>query len=94
MFYITEAIASDPKILSITSLFTDGRFSRATFGSAIGYVSPEASEGEPIALSEENDLILIDVEERKLEIVGVKGKDLSEDEIEKFFVREKLSGKS
>ncbi|MGL5614157.1 dihydroxy-acid dehydratase, partial [Cetobacterium sp.] len=65
MFYTTEAIASDPRISSTTALITDGRFSGATRGPAIGHVSPEASEGGPIALLEENDLILIDIEERK-----------------------------
>jgi len=89
MFYTTEAIASDPRISSTTALITDGRFSGATRGPAIGHVSPEASEGGPIALLEENDLILIDVEERKLEIVGIKGENLSEDEIEKILCERK-----
>lgn len=89
MFYTTEAIASDPRISSTTALITDGRFSGATRGPAIGHVSPEASEGGPIALLEENDLILIDVEKRKLEIVGVNGKNLSEDEVEKILSERK-----
>ncbi|MGL5579151.1 MAG: dihydroxy-acid dehydratase [Fusobacteriaceae bacterium] len=89
MFYTTEAIASDPRISSTTALITDGRFSGATRGPAIGHVSPEASEGGPIALLEENDLILIDIEERKLEIVGIDGQNLSEDKIKKILCERK-----
>jgi dihydroxy-acid dehydratase len=43
------------------ALVTDGRFSGATRGLAIGHVSPEAAAGGPIALVEEGDLIAIDV---------------------------------
>lgn len=40
MFYTTEAIASDDEISSSVALFTDGRFSGATKGPAIGHISP------------------------------------------------------
>jgi dihydroxy-acid dehydratase len=43
------------------ALITDGRFSGATKGAAIGHVSPEAAEGGPIALLEEGDRIAIDI---------------------------------
>lgn len=43
------------------ALITDGRFSGATAGAAVGHVSPEAAEGGPIALIEEGDLIEIDI---------------------------------
>ncbi|GAF25130.1 dihydroxyacid dehydratase/phosphogluconate dehydratase [Moorella thermoacetica Y72] len=43
------------------ALVTDGRFSGATSGAAIGHVSPEAAEGGPIALVEEGDIIEIDI---------------------------------
>lgn len=43
------------------ALITDGRFSGATRGAAIGHVSPEAASGGPIALVEEGDLISIDI---------------------------------
>ncbi|MGL5051558.1 MAG: dihydroxy-acid dehydratase [Fusobacteriaceae bacterium] len=89
MFYTTEAIASDPRISTTTALITDGRFSGATRGPAIGHVSPEASEGGPIALLEENDLILIDIDNRRLEIIGVNNKELSEKEIEKILCERK-----
>lgn len=81
MFYTTEAISSDEELASTIALITDGRFSGASKGPAIGHVSPEAAEGGPIALIEENDLIRIDVKERVLEIIGVKGEKKTEEEI-------------
>ena len=44
------------------ALITDGRFSGATKGPAVGHVSPEAAAGGPIALIEEGDLITVDIE--------------------------------
>lgn len=82
MFYTTEAIASDPDLVSTVALITDGRFSGATRGPAIGHVSPEAAEGGPIAFVEEGDLIKIDIPNRTLDIVGVKGKIKTTEEIE------------
>ncbi len=43
-------------------LITDGRFSGGSRGAAIGHVSPEAAQGGPIALVQENDIIDIDIE--------------------------------
>ena len=43
------------------ALITDGRFSGATRGAAIGHVCPEAAQGGPIALIEDGDLISIDI---------------------------------
>ena len=48
------------------ALVTDGRFSGATRGPAVGHVSPEAMDGGPIAMVLEGDVIEIDVENRKL----------------------------
>lgn len=73
MFYTTEAIASDPELAESIALITDGRFSGATRGPAIGHVSPEAYEGGPIALIENNDLITIDIPARRLDITGTNG---------------------
>lgn len=73
MFYTTEAISSDEKLSSSIALITDGRFSGASRGPAIGHVSPEAAVGGPIALVEEGDLIQIDIPARVLEIVGIHG---------------------
>jgi dihydroxy-acid dehydratase len=84
MFYTTEAIASDPELVESIALITDGRFSGATRGPAIGHVSPEASEGGPIALVEEDDLIKIDIFARQLSIIGVKGEEKTEKEIQEI----------
>ena len=46
---------------STVALITDGRFSGATRGAAIGHVSPEAAVGGPIALVKEGDTISIDI---------------------------------
>lgn len=73
MFYTSEAISSDPELGRSIALITDGRFSGASTGPVIGHCSPEAMSGGPIALVEENDLIEINIPERKLNIVGVKG---------------------
>ncbi len=48
------------------ALITDGRFSGATRGAAIGHVSPEAAAGGTIALVQEGDIIEIDIPARKL----------------------------
>lgn len=50
------------------ALLTDGRFSGATRGAAIGHISPEAAEGGLIGLIEEGDTIAIDIPQRKLEL--------------------------
>ena len=50
------------------ALITDGRFSGATRGAAIGHVSPEAAVGGPIALVKEGDIITIDIPENRINI--------------------------
>ena len=51
------------------ALVTDGRFSGATHGPAIGYVTPEAARGGPIALVEDGDPIRINLPDRELHLV-------------------------
>jgi dihydroxy-acid dehydratase len=51
------------------ALITDGRFSGATRGGAIGHVSPEAAAGGPIALIEEGDLIEINIPMRTINLL-------------------------
>ena len=82
MFYTGEAICADPKLASSVALITDGRFSGASRGPVIGHVSPEAAVGGPIALVEKDDLIQIDVEQRLLAIVGVKGEPKTPEEMD------------
>ncbi len=58
------------------ALITDGRFSGATRGAAIGHVSPEAREKGPIAFVKEGDGITIDIENYSIEL------NISEAELE------------
>lgn len=51
------------------ALITDGRFSGATQGAAIGHVSPEAAEHGPFAIIEEGDIIEINIPNRSLNIL-------------------------
>ncbi len=51
------------------ALITDGRFSGASKGPCVGHVSPEAAAGGPIALIEDGDKILVDIEGGKLELL-------------------------
>src|SRR6056297_119155 len=57
------------------ALITDGRFSGATRGAAIGHVSPEAAAGGPIAALKEGDIIHIDMDKFILEV------ELSDEEL-------------
>ena len=93
MFYTTEAIASDAELGASIALLTDGRFSGASKGPAIGHISPEAADGGPIALVEENDLIEVNIPKRILRIVGVNGERKTEEEIEKILAERKAAWK-
>lgn len=84
MFYTTEAISSDPELSASIALLTDGRFSGASKGPAIGHISPEAADGGPIALVEDGDLIEISVKNRSLNIIGIQGVSLPLEEITKI----------
>jgi dihydroxy-acid dehydratase len=74
MFRATEIIYNRPELRASIALVTDGRFSGATRGPAIGHVTPEAAVGGPLALVEEGDLISIDIPGQRLEIVGFDNK--------------------
>ena len=50
------------------ALITDGRFSGATRGFAVGHIAPEASRGGPLAAVRDGDTIVIDVPNRKIEV--------------------------
>ena len=93
MFYTTEAISSDPELSASIALITDGRFSGASKGPAIGHVSPEAAEGGPIALVEEGDLIQIDIPGRVLRICGLHGQEATQEEIAQELARRKENWK-
>jgi len=50
------------------ALITDGRFSGASRGLSVGHISPEAAEGGPLAYVNDGDIIVIDMDENKLEV--------------------------
>ncbi len=58
------------------ALVTDGRFSGGTRGPCVGHVCPEAYRGGPIAVVEEGDTVILDVNEKRLDL------DVPEEEIE------------
>lgn len=77
-----------PEMLSVTfaidvlkfnkvALVTDGRFSGASSGPCIGHISPEAYDNGVIALLKNEDIINIDIPNRKINV------ELNDEEIEK-----------
>jgi dihydroxy-acid dehydratase len=82
MYFASTIISSDPILNVTTAMVTDGRYSGAMRGPCVGHVSPEALDGGPIGLVEENDLIEINIPERRLAIVGVAGEPRTEAEVE------------
>jgi dihydroxy-acid dehydratase len=88
----TEALATIPALRK-TAIVTDGRFSGATRGPCVGHVSPEAIRGGSIALVEDGDLILIDIPQRVLAMVGLKGCKEKEREIQTVLAQRRLRWK-
>jgi len=93
MLMTTEAIVCDSRLNGSTVLLTDGRFSGATRGPCVGHISPEAATGGPIALVEDGDLIELNIKERKINIIGIKGKTYKLEEIEKILEERKKDWK-
>ena len=92
MLMTTEAIVCDEKLNGTVSLVTDGRFSGATRGAAIGHVSPEAASGGPLAFVETGDIIAYSVERRTLDVVGIQGQKLPPQEIAKVLAQRAEKG--
>ncbi len=67
MLWATSAIVSKA-LDGEVALVTDGRFSGATKGAAIGHVSPEAMDGGPFAVIEEGDMIEIDIPAKTINV--------------------------
>ena len=63
------------------ALLTDGRFSGATHGLMAGHVAPEAAKGGPIAALQDGDLVVIDVERRRIDV------ELTEQELQARLAR-------
>jgi dihydroxy-acid dehydratase len=68
---ILSGMGLDDKV----ALITDGRFSGATKGAAIGHISPEAAASGPIAALRDGDMIVIDIPNHKIDI------ELTDDDI-------------
>jgi dihydroxy-acid dehydratase len=68
MLAVTAAVAG-AGLGKDVALITDGRFSGATKGYSVGHIAPEAFVGGPIALIHEGDEILIDAENRRLDVL-------------------------
>ncbi len=83
MFKTTEVLYNRPELRASVALVTDGRFSGATRGPAVGHVMPEAATGGPIALVKEGDLISIDIATQALDIVGFDGKHKQPKEVKR-----------
>jgi dihydroxy-acid dehydratase len=82
LYLLSAAICCRPELAASVALITDGRFSGATAGPAIGHVSPEAQAGGAIALVQDGDLIELDIPQRRLNIVGVQEKRLTDEQIQ------------
>ena len=80
MLQVTAALVGEGLGDSV-ALLTDGRFSGGTHGLMIGHVAPEAALGGPIAIVEEGDTIVIDVDASALDL------DVAADEVARRFER-------
>ena len=76
MLDVTGAIVGEGLGESV-GLLTDGRFSGATHGLMAGHVAPEAARGGPIAALTNGDVVVFDIEKRRLDV------ELSDAEIQK-----------
>jgi dihydroxy-acid dehydratase len=68
---LLSGMGADGKV----ALLTDGRFSGATRGAAIGHISPEAAERGPLAAIRDGDVVYIDIDNHSLRV------ELAEEEI-------------
>ena len=92
MLMTTEAIVCDEKLNGTVSLVTDGRFSGATRGAAIGHVSPEAASGGPLAFIETGDIIAYSVKNRTLDVVGIAGAECPPEEVARVLAERAQKG--
>ncbi|HXX24792.1 MAG TPA: dihydroxy-acid dehydratase [Terriglobia bacterium] len=76
MLGVTGALVGEGLGESV-GLLTDGRFSGATHGLMVGHVAPEAARGGPIAAVADGDMVVFDIEKRRLDV------ELSNAEIKK-----------
>src|SRR5205823_6197320 len=74
MLHVTAALVGEG-LGDEVALITDGRFSGATHGLMVGHVAPEAARGGPIGDLRDGDIVVLDVEARRLDV------ELSDDEL-------------
>lgn len=67
-FTFQEEMKGIPELYNSCAIITDGRFSGGTSGLSVGYTSPEAALGGPLALVKEGDSIEIDLEKRLIKL--------------------------
>lgn len=67
MLHVTAALVGEG-LGDDVALITDGRFSGATHGLMVGHISPEAYRGGPIAALREDDIVVLDVAKRQLNV--------------------------
>ena len=80
----TSALAG-MKLDTTVALITDGRFSGATEGASIGYVSPEAALMGPLLIVEQGDIISYDIDKRTIQL------ELSDEEIQRRLDKAELN---
>jgi dihydroxyacid dehydratase/phosphogluconate dehydratase len=86
MFYPSEYLNRDLLLRYIAVLFTDGRYSGATYGPCIGHCSPEALAGGGIGAIETGDLVYLNFDRSEINLLDRK-KLLSRKEIKYPFIR-------
>ncbi len=91
MLKATDAICNKEELNNSCALITDGRFSGASRGPSVGYLLPEAAKGGMIAYVEDDDIIEIDIENRSLNVIGIKGQKMSLEEIDRVFQKRRES---
>jgi dihydroxy-acid dehydratase len=67
MLHVTAALVGEG-LGDEVALITDGRFSGATHGLMVGHIAPEAVRGGPLAAVRDGDEIVLDVENRRLDL--------------------------
>ena len=77
MLGVTAALVGEG-LGETVALLTDGRFSGATRGLMVGHVAPEAARRGPIAALRDGDMIVIDIEHKRLEVEEVTDADMEE----------------
>ena len=75
-FPFQEELKGYPELYHTCAILTDGRFSGGTSGLSIGYISPEAALGGPLAAVRDGDRISVDVEKREVRL------ELTDEEIQ------------